>query len=144
MIGPVSDAQKKLAITLGIVEQVNWKGQLSYKEVSEQMKLSDALVHFSNYENLRCVINEALCCGLPVISSNVGGISELITNRNGILVPAEDEHALSKALESYITSFSKYNKMEISDEASKLFNFETIGKQILSVYNQALKLSKIN
>jgi L-malate glycosyltransferase len=50
-------------------------------KVAEAMRQSDALVLFSNFENLPCVISEAHMVGLPVLSTNVGGISEMIDEK---------------------------------------------------------------
>ena len=98
------------------------------------MKDSDFLVMFSRYENLPCVILEALCCGLPVISTDVGGISEIINNSNGILIESEDKTALSNALEYMLDHLTQYDRKHIADNATKKYNYKSVGQAINKIY----------
>lgn len=136
--GPPSNENKLLAEALGLTTHIQWKGALPYAEVAAAMRSADALVHFSNYENLPCVVNEALCCGLPVISSNVGGIAELINATNGVLVTAGNINELSAALAEFLQHKNSYNKKEIAAEAATLFNEKEIGKQLSNWYAELL------
>ncbi len=138
LVGPLLKENKALAEQLGITDQVSWKGTLSYPAVAECVRSADALVHFSNYENLPCVINEALCCGVPVISSDVGGISELINLSNGVLIAPGDIKALTNALDDFLQQKIKYNKTEIAATAVNQFNENIIGKQLMDWYQDLL------
>jgi glycosyltransferase involved in cell wall biosynthesis len=135
-VGPVLKENTTLAERLGIADQINWKGTLSYKAVAECVRSADALVHFSKYENLPCVINEALCCGVPVISSDVGGIAELINSSNGVLIAPVDINALTNSLEDFLQQKIKYNKTEIAATAANQFSEHVIGSQLLEWYQQ--------
>ena len=137
-IGPASTHNMKLAFELGLDKQVAWKGTFTYDEVAKEMQQATALVHFSKYENLPCVVNEALCCGLPVISSNVGGIEELINEDNGILVESENIEQLANAMASFLEKPERFNQQQISAEAAAQFNYEIIGKEIVDMYQQVL------
>jgi len=53
----------------------------------------------SHSEGCPSAIIEALACGRPVVATKVGGIPELINDRNGLLVPPRDVKALTLALE---------------------------------------------
>ncbi|MFM7078402.1 MAG: glycosyltransferase, partial [Bacteroidota bacterium] len=59
-----------------IGSKIGFTGLLEGPALLEQMQSADAMVMFSNYENLPCTIVESICCGVPVISSDVGGIRE--------------------------------------------------------------------
>ena len=72
-------------------------------QLVKYLQQADALLLFSNYENLPCVILEAFSTGIPVITTNVGGISEYFPKDFGQLIPAKDEKALLDA----ITQLSK-------------------------------------
>ncbi|TWI85661.1 glycosyltransferase involved in cell wall biosynthesis [Lacibacter cauensis] len=137
-VGPASKENRALTETLGLTEQVQWKGTLPYADVAAAMRAADALVHFSNYENLPCVVNEALCCGLPVISSSVGGIAEIVNATNGVLVTAGNINELTAALAEFLQYKNRYNKNKIAAEAATLFNEKEIGKQLNSWYAELL------
>ena len=117
---------------------VFFTGLISYPEVAENLRNADALVMFSRYENLPCVILEALCSGLPVVSSNVGGIREVINKENGILIQSEKEDELLNAINFLLDNIGKFNKEKIAADAIKKFNYETIGNQFNQAYKEVL------
>ena len=139
LVGPVRDDIKQLIRKGGIENNVIMAGLIPYQDVAVQMRQADALVHFSRYENLPCVINEALCCGLMVISSDVGGISEIITRNNGILVKSEDVNGLKQAIIQYLNMHHAYDREKTAMEASSTFNYHTIGLELLKWYQELLK-----
>lgn len=117
-------------------------GVISYEEVADKFRQSDALVMFSRYENLPCVILEAICSGLPVISTDVGGISEIINEENGILIPSENENTLLNAIDHLLDNLGKYNKEKIASSAQKKFNYEVVGKQFDEAYKEVISKKK--
>ena len=115
-------------------EQVFFEAAVPYQQVATEMQRSSALLLFSRFENLPCVMLEALCCGLPVISSRVGGIAEVIDDSNGILVASEDISALADAMERMIINYSHYQRAEIAAGAAVRFSYDTVGKQYIEAY----------
>lgn len=74
--------------------------------------LADVLLMPSNAENFSCTILESMACGTPVIGSDVGGISEQITNGTGWIFPRKDVNEFAKLIDNliYINSFESYRK----------------------------------
>src|SRR5690606_41213396 len=69
---------------------VTFTGLKQGEELASLLRGSDLMLMFSHYENLPVVISEALCCGVLVISSDVGGIREVLKPRYGTL--RSEEH----------------------------------------------------
>jgi glycosyltransferase involved in cell wall biosynthesis len=135
MVGPYPNNILAYARDLGLDEaQVYFTGSVSYNEVAGYIKNSNALVLFSRYENLPCVILESLCCGVPVISTRVGGVAEVINTENGVLVDNENEDQLTAAFNEMYVGYATYNAEAISAAATKLFSYEAVGQAIHSVY----------
>lgn len=64
-----------------------------------------ALVLPSRYEGLPLAVLEAMHAGVPVVASEVGGVRECLEDgETGLLVPAEDSHALAEALRALLAS----------------------------------------
>lgn len=63
--------------------------------VNYYLSNADIFVLSSDYEGLPLSILEAMASGLPIISTNVGGVADIVTN-NGILVSAKDKVGLVK------------------------------------------------
>jgi len=118
------------------------KGEVSNKEVARQMQDASALVMFSRYENFPCVIIEALCCGLPVVATNVAGIPEAVDASNGILVESENEAQLLAAMIEMIERFHLFDGPGIAQKAAKKYNYNTIGKQFFDLYNAVVSSLK--
>ena len=78
--------------------------------------------------------SEALCCGVPVIATKVGGIPEIINARNGILIEPKNELQLFNAIEKIIKNYNNYNRKEIAEDSKNKFSFYTVGKQLSLLY----------
>jgi len=77
---------------------------------------------------------EAMACGLPVVATNVGGIPEFVTNEyNGLLVPPDNPHSLSQAIQKLISNKTLYNTLSenaIKFAASSLSHKMIIDKEL--------------
>lgn len=107
---------------------------MNRREVADQISDSDAFLLFSFIENQPVVILEALSIGRPVISSDVGGIKEILSDANGILVPPRDEAALVKAILKMKGDYKEYNLSAIAEQAAAEHSKEAIAVKFLEVY----------
>lgn len=94
--GPLLSAVQALASRLGIADRVEFLGART--DVAALLASSHIFVLASRFEGLPISIIEAMRAGLPVVASDVGGVSELVDARSGLLVPACDSRALASAL----------------------------------------------
>jgi L-malate glycosyltransferase len=65
----------------------------------------------------------------------VGGIAEIITEQNGLLVNNGDVEGLSNAMRDMIKDYEFYDRKKIAEQATFAFNYSNIGRQINEVYN---------
>jgi glycosyltransferase involved in cell wall biosynthesis len=139
LVGPVNEALNKFILTIGHVGQlIRFTGEISYEQVAVELRNSSALVMFSDYETMSCVVIEALCTGLPVISSRVGGIPEVVSENNGILINPGNEKELLRAMIDMINNYHQFHKARISQQAAEQFSYEVIGNRIADVYHSVL------
>jgi len=74
-------------------------------DIARVLASFDAFVLSSRSEGLPLALLEAMATGLPVVSTNVGGVSEVVDHgRAGLLVPAGDEDALGRSIARLIAS----------------------------------------
>lgn len=135
--GDFEQYRKKIE-SLGIGSDIIFHGKKNTEEVAAIMQHCDMLLLFSNYENFPCVIPEAWSCGLPVLSTNVGGIAEYMNAENGILVEPHDIDFLAEKLEFMLASLETFDKQKIRDYAVNHFNYTVIGSQFIDIYNKVL------
>lgn len=136
--GPINKQHQKLVSDLHLQTQIKFIDEVIYKDVAKQMQQADAFIMFSKHENFPCVIIEALCCGLPVVASNVGGIAEAVNKANGILVETNNTVQLQNAIISVMDNPDKYNQEKIASDAISKYNYQTIATQFISVYDEVI------
>jgi len=139
LVGPYTPVTRQALAGKGLLDKrVFLTGEIPYAEVASLMRGADFLLLFSRYENLPCVIPEALCCGLPVIATRVGGIPEIVDNGNGILVDSEKEDQLLQALHTMLDGYAVYDKTLIARRAEQQFSYPAIGRQLDGIYRRYL------
>lgn len=87
-----------LARSLGVEDRVEIVGELPQAQIAAYYQAASLLVHPSRSEGLPCVLVEALLSGCPVVATNVGGISELVSAETGALVEPDNAEALAQAI----------------------------------------------
>lgn len=121
------------------ISKIEFIGALEYMEVADLMRSSDCFLLFSNFENLPCVIAEAHCCGLPVLATNVGGIPEMISESNGLLVEGGDEVRLLEGMREMMCAQNRFNANEIAAVATERYSYNAIGSAFRNHYSALLK-----
>lgn len=90
---------QKLVKELNLSDRVRFIDWLQNEELFSRLIEADLFCLPSLAEGLPCSILEAMSIGLPVVASDVGGVSEIIEHDiSGILIPPRDGEALTKAL----------------------------------------------
>ena len=92
---------------------------------------------FNRYENFPCVIPEAWASGIPVLSSDVGGIENLTPER-GTLIASEDESALAQSLIQWAQHPDQFNPQSLREYAESTFSVEAVAQAYDDVYREAI------
>lgn len=117
---------------------VIFHGKKTSAEVAQAYQDADFFVLFSNFENLPCVIVEAFASGVPVLSTAVGGIAEILSPERGVLIPQGDENALLQGMSQMLDHSSEYDRKAIRDYAINTFAAQSIGQQIYEEYKKTI------
>ncbi len=124
--GPSRDELEKMIKELGLEGKILLPGNI--EDVHEHMKNAEIFVLSSNYEGMPNALIEAMCLGLPSISTKVSGAADLIADHeNGLLTDLDDQKQLTNAMLELIENQDLRGK--IANSAVKL--------------NEELKVSKI-
>ena len=119
IVGPSEDS------ILPLCNTGNFKiwGPQPHDKVIELLKQMDVYVLPSYTEGFPLGVLEAMSCGLPVIATDVGSISDMIGNQGGILIPQKSSNAIVSAL----------RKIDSHDIRQKMaeFNIEKVRSEYL-------------
>jgi len=137
--GPDLMEMKKLAKDLEILDKfVFFSGLKEQDDLVEVISKADFLVLSSHYETFGSVVIESLACGIPVLATDVGIVSEVLDESNGLIVPPGDEKALEAATDLMLERCRKYEKGQIRKSVTDRFNNKIIGEQLYHLYVEIL------
>lgn len=102
--GPELERLQALAQELGVQDRVRFAGSLDRQAVAALYAEADLLLNPSLADNMPNSVLEAMASGVPVVSSNVGGLPYLLRDGvTGLLVPPGDPAKLAAAAERLLT-----------------------------------------
>jgi len=129
--GPEEAALMQLRSDLQLMDEVTFCGAQTIDAVLALMKkatlfcLPCRMAEDGNMDALPTVLLEALACGLPVISTSVSGIPEIVdNNQDGILVEPNDAVALADALTRLLGSAELQAKFAVAGRAKAEDKFD--------------------
>lgn len=122
--------------SLGLNEKVTITGVVG--DVENYLAKADIYVASSVFEGLPISMLEAMSAGLPIISTNVGGVSDIVKNgENGILVESGDKDGYIAALSELISNEEERMKMsERSKELSVNYDIKNMVEGYERIYER--------
>lgn len=131
---------QKLIDELNAQQYISTFGAISYNGVAEKMKTSDCFILFSENETQGCVILESYACGVPVISTAVGGVPEFVKDNFGILIQKNNEEELLYSMEFFLKNKTKFcSKKDLRKYCVDNFSKQKIAEQFSEIYSKVLK-----
>jgi L-malate glycosyltransferase len=124
--GPLTQSLTEFAAELGVADRVNFVGAARPTEIADRLRSCDAFVLSSHSENMPLAVLEALCCGLPVAATDVGGVPEAV-GADGVLAPSGDVAALADAVRSVLSDLGRFDRSGIARRAAARWSFEAVG-----------------
>jgi glycosyltransferase involved in cell wall biosynthesis len=116
-------------------------------EISETISCCDLFLNMSREDNLPNTIVESLACGVPVISTNVGGIPEMYDpDKSGRLITRDDAKSMSEALlmlasnPELIKQFSANARLD----AEKNYSPKTQASEYFELFGEMIRCQKGN
>lgn len=139
--GDQEDALRELARNLGIAEYVKFWGKIDNREIVDAYAQTDVLVLPSVWpENQPVSITEALAGGIPVLASRVGGVPELVIDRQtGLTFSAGSSEELSIAMQEMIEDEDL--RHTLGEGGRRLIagvSFDSQAKRLESIYDEVL------
>ena len=121
-------------------ENIIYEGAMSHEKVLERLKEMDALVLPSYSEGFPLVVLEAMACALPIISTPVGSVPDMIGNEGGVLVELKSGDAIAEAVEKIRDKEIRLNMASYNlEKVKKEYLSKTVLNRLLEIYGEAGK-----
>ena len=139
--GPEGSALRRQSAELGLSDAVTFAGSIPFEDTPRFYRSADVFALSSTFDNSPNAVLEAMASGLPVVTTDVGGVREFVSDRvGGLVVPPGDASAFAAALERYLTSpaaareAGDYNRVKATTE----FSWRASARRLLSVYHTVI------
>jgi glycosyltransferase involved in cell wall biosynthesis len=110
---------KQLAAELGVADRLECPGWLNAEQMAGELRRASVFALPSHHEGVPIALLEAMSHSLPVLTTPVGGIPEVVeSDRNGILVSPGDLDAIEIALEKLIQSSDERERLGAAARAT--------------------------
>lgn len=136
--GPERAVLEDLARTLNLDAAVHFTGRVENEHMSVLYRSADAMINPSLADNMPISILEALASGVPIVSTNVGGVPFLVEDgRTALLVPPRDPQAMAQALMQVLTTPDLARRMSEAGLASvQQYTWQCVRERLFGVYGQ--------
>ncbi len=138
--GNVEPLLRRLAAELDLEGHVLLPGATPHEEIATWLQAADLFCLATANEGRPNAVMEALACGVPVVTTDVGGNREIVEpGRDGLLVPFGDGPALERALESALDR--RWDHEAISARARSR-TWDQTGAQVVATFEEILRTSR--
>jgi glycosyltransferase involved in cell wall biosynthesis len=119
---------------LGMNAELVVANGLPHDTVVQYMNASNALLLSSVAEGSPNVVKEAMACNVPVVSTNVGDVADVIGKTEGCSVCSHDAEALAEGLEKAL----RHSKRTTGREDIQHLDSAVVAQQVINVYKKAI------
>ena len=138
--GPEEGALRRLAAELGITDEVEFAGRLDRDSLAARLRECSVSLNPSLVDNMPNSVLEALASGVPVVSTNVGGVPYIVNDGvTALLVPPGDPSAMAAAVLRLLRDPALADRLRSAGLASVRHCFwPEVGPRWGDVYRQAM------
>jgi len=122
-----------------LADFIEFLGYQTPQKIAKVMNESAFLLLYSNYENAPCCISEAQFCGLPVLVSNVGGIPEMVSEKEGIVLEITSPELLTSQLNLMLDNYLSFDSEHIVNISQSRYNYKSVGEKLFKIYEESVK-----
>jgi glycosyltransferase involved in cell wall biosynthesis len=134
--GPLRAQLQELSGRLGLDQVVSFHGERPKAEVAEFMQRADLFVLPSLFENLPCVLIEALASGLPFVATAVGGVPELVDGPEGLLCPPGSPPLLAQGIATALDRRLEIDSQALARRTRARFGYESFERTWSAIYRE--------
>ena len=139
--GPEAGRLQALVLALGMNDAVRFTGTLDRDAMAALYATADVSLNPSLTDNSPNSVLESMASGVPVVSTDVGGVPFILEDgRTGLLVPPGDAQAMAAALYRLLTDEALWQSLATASQAEvQRYAWPQVAARLLGVYRRAIK-----
>jgi glycosyltransferase involved in cell wall biosynthesis len=143
---PEANRLRTLAERLGVADRVRLAGQVPRARMPELLRSADVVACVPWYEPFGIVPLEAMACGVPVVATAVGGLTDTVVDGvTGVLVPPRQKATLAAALKALLADPVKRSFLGGAgrDRVESRYPWSMIAAQTAHVYESCVESAEL-
>jgi glycosyltransferase involved in cell wall biosynthesis len=139
--GPGLESFQKMVSRLKLESNVRFLGFKEYPALAEIYQQADLFVLPTRRESFGLVLAEAMAAGLPIVSTRVGAVPEVVRDgETGVLIPPDDPEACARAINSLLDDTVRMKEMgrKGRERAMQFFTCEKVAERVAQCYEEIL------
>ena len=142
--GPEEHHLRELAVELGLGDTVRFAGRLDRDAMAALYRSADIVLNPSLADNMPNSVLEALASGVPVVSTNVGGVPYIVQDQvTALLVPPADPSAMAAACLHILGDDGFWQRLSAAGLAEvQRYTWPRVAPLLANVYHQAVAAAR--
>jgi L-malate glycosyltransferase len=139
--GPLAEPLRRLAASLGVAGSVHFAGRVERDAMAGLLRESSVALNPSLVDNTPNSVLEALASGVPVVSTQVGGVPFIVEDgRTALLVPPQDPQAMAAAVLRLLADPGLHQRLAAAGLVQvQQFTWGRVAPRLAAVYLAALQ-----
>ena len=121
------------------LKNIKFLGNQPHKTLNKIYNISDIAIVPSREESFGLVVIEAMATGTPVIGTKIGGIKDIINNKNGIFIEKDDDKDLAKNIIDVLSKKTTFDSEKIAEMAKENYSQDKFTKELIKIYKNIIK-----
>jgi glycosyltransferase involved in cell wall biosynthesis len=140
--GPERGVLESQVRDAGLQERVRFTGRLDRDQMAALYRTADIVLNPTLVDNMPNSVLEAMASGVPVVSTDVGGVPYIVTHeKTALLVPAGNSERMAEALSRLADSTDLSESIRAAALAEvRRYSWPNVRAELLSVYARCLGL----
>lgn len=134
--GPQLEKMKTYVTDQDLSDHVTFLGFVQRDRIAEEMRRATLFVHPTTFETFSVVTAEAMCCGTPVLVSNVGALPELVVPGETGELTTNEPKSWRAALLAALDPKTEWDRQRIAKRAGQRFTPAAVARQLNDILSE--------